>query len=110
MIVQAARLRDGSRRITHISEVLGMEGEVIVTQDLFLYDIQGEDENGKLQRPPFGTGIVRPPSGNAPAISTWNAISPKPSTKSTNDPGQLVPMLRDAVGDGRRGVRLCRRR
>ena len=43
MIIQAARLRDGSRRITHITEVIGMEGDVIVTQDLFLYDIHGED-------------------------------------------------------------------
>ena len=34
VIVQAARLRDGSRRITHITEVLGMEGEVVITQDL----------------------------------------------------------------------------
>ena len=41
VVVQAARLRDGSRRITHISEVLGMEGDVIVTQDIFLYDILG---------------------------------------------------------------------
>ena len=52
VIVQAARLRDGSRRITHISEVLGMEGDVIVTQDVFLYDILGEDQNGNLRRPP----------------------------------------------------------
>src|SRR5215208_2962423 len=48
VVVQAARLRDGSRRITHISEVLGMEGDVIVTQDIFLYDILGEDSNGNL--------------------------------------------------------------
>ena len=43
-----AGLRDGSRRITHITEVLGLEGDVIITQDLFLYDILGEDANGKL--------------------------------------------------------------
>ena len=48
VVVQAARLRDGSRRITHITEVLGLEGDVIITQDLFLYDILGEDANGKL--------------------------------------------------------------
>ena len=51
VIVQAARLRDGSRRITHITEVLGMEGDVIITQDLFVYDILGEDANGKHHRP-----------------------------------------------------------
>ena len=41
VIVQAARLRDGSRRITHITEVLGTEGDVIITQDLFVYGILG---------------------------------------------------------------------
>ena len=53
VIVQAARLRDGSRRITHITEVMGMEGDVIVTQDLFVYDILGEDAQGKLRAAPF---------------------------------------------------------
>ena len=43
VVVQAARLRDGSRRITHITEVIGMEGDVIITQDLFIYDMVGED-------------------------------------------------------------------
>jgi len=60
VIVQAARLRDGSRRITHISEVLGMEGEVIVTQDIFLYDIIGEDQNGNLMGRHRSTGITKP--------------------------------------------------
>ena len=60
VIVQAARLRDGSRRITHITEVLGMEGEVIITQDLFLYEIIGEDANGKLRGRHRSTGIGRP--------------------------------------------------
>ena len=48
VIVQAARLRDGSRRITHVTEVVGMEGDVIITQDLFVYEIVGEDANGKI--------------------------------------------------------------
>ncbi len=48
VIIQAQRLRDGSRRITHITEVVGMEGEVIILQDLIVYEITGEDENGKL--------------------------------------------------------------
>jgi len=60
VIVQAARLRDGSRRITHISEVLGMEGEVIVTQDIFLYDIIGEDANSMLIGRHRSTGITKP--------------------------------------------------
>ncbi|TNC09279.1 CpaF family protein [Methylobacterium terricola] len=60
VIVQAARLRDGSRRITHITEVMGMEGDVIITQDLFIYDIVGEDVNGKLIGRHRSTGIGRP--------------------------------------------------
>src|SRR4029078_1457505 len=46
VVVQAARLRDGSRKITHITEVVGMEGDVIITQDLFVYEMTGEDAQG----------------------------------------------------------------
>ena len=60
VIIQAARLRDGSRRITHVTEVMGLEGDVVVTQDLFLYDILGEDANGKLKGRHRSTGIGRP--------------------------------------------------
>lgn len=60
VIIQAARLRDGSRRITHITEVLGTEGDTIITQDLFVYDINGEDENGKVLGRHKSTGIARP--------------------------------------------------
>jgi len=60
VVVQAARLRDGSRRITHISEVLGMEGDTIVMQDVFLYDILGEDQNGTLMGRHRSTGITKP--------------------------------------------------
>lgn len=60
VIVQAARLRDGSRRITHITEVLGLEGDVITTQDLFVYDIQGEDLKGNVIGRHRSTGIGRP--------------------------------------------------
>lgn len=60
VIVQAARLRDGSRRITHISEVLGMEGDVIVTQDLVRFEIEGEDAAGRLIGRHVSTGIAKP--------------------------------------------------
>jgi len=60
VIVQTQRLRDGSRRITHITEILGMEGDVATTQDLLVYDIQGEDANGMLVGTHRGTGIGRP--------------------------------------------------
>jgi pilus assembly protein CpaF len=60
VVVQAARLRDGSRRITHITEVLGMEGDVIITQDLFIYDMLGEDPGGRIIGRHRSTGIGRP--------------------------------------------------
>ncbi len=48
VIIQVQRLRDGSRKVTHVSEIVGMEGEVVTMQDLFALDIQGEDEFGRL--------------------------------------------------------------
>jgi pilus assembly protein CpaF len=60
IIVQAARLRDGSRRITHITEVIGTEGEVITLQDLFVHEILGEDANGAVIGRHRSTGIARP--------------------------------------------------
>jgi pilus assembly protein CpaF len=60
IVVQAQRLRDGSRRITHITEVVGMEGDTVITQDLVLYKIEGEDVNGKIIGRHIGTGISRP--------------------------------------------------
>jgi len=60
VIVQAARLRDGSRRITHITEVIGLEGDVIITQDLFVYEVTGEDAAGRLKGVHHSTGIGRP--------------------------------------------------
>jgi pilus assembly protein CpaF len=60
VIVHGAWLRDGSRRITHITEVVGMEGDVIITQDLLVYEIVGEDANGNLIGRHKSTGIGRP--------------------------------------------------
>ena len=60
VIIQAARLRDGSRRITHVTEVIGLEGDVITTQDLFVYKMDGEDANGKIIGKHVSTGIGRP--------------------------------------------------
>jgi pilus assembly protein CpaF len=60
VIIQAARLRDGSRRITHVTEVVGLEGEVIITQDLFVYEITGEDAQGGVAGRHRSTGIARP--------------------------------------------------
>ena len=60
VIVQASRLRDGSRRITHITEIVGMEGEVPILQDLFVYDVTGETEDGKITGVHRSTGVTRP--------------------------------------------------
>jgi pilus assembly protein CpaF len=48
MIIQVQRMRDGVRRITHIVEVVGCEGDVITTQDLFTYNFTSVDKNGML--------------------------------------------------------------
>jgi pilus assembly protein CpaF len=48
MIVQIKRMRDGMRRVTSIVEVVGMEGEVIVTQELFKFHYKDEGEDGKI--------------------------------------------------------------
>ena len=48
MIVQVKRLRDGSRRVTNITEVIGMEGPVIVTQELFKFEYLHDDADGKI--------------------------------------------------------------
>jgi pilus assembly protein CpaF len=48
VIVQQTRLRDGSRRITYITEVQGMEGDIITLQDIFVFEQKGVDENGKI--------------------------------------------------------------
>ena len=60
VIVQASRLRDGSRKITHITEVLGMEEETVTLQNIIVFEITGEDANGKIIGRHRSTGIARP--------------------------------------------------
>jgi pilus assembly protein CpaF len=60
IIIQASRLRDGSRKITHITEVVGMEGDVVTLQNLIVFEITGEDANDKLIGRHRSTGIARP--------------------------------------------------
>ena len=58
MIVHLTRLRDGTRRITHITEVQGMEGDVIVLQDVFLFDFSmGVDDDGRFRGSLKPTGV-----------------------------------------------------
>ncbi len=57
-IVHLSRLRDGTRRITHITEVQGMEGDVITLQDIFLFDFgMGVDEHGRFKGHLKATGV-----------------------------------------------------
>ncbi|HYU12684.1 MAG TPA: CpaF family protein, partial [Stellaceae bacterium] len=59
MICQVNRMRDGQRRVTHLMEVVGMEGDIITTQELFTYQFQGEGSDGKL-RGNFQSSGIRP--------------------------------------------------
>ncbi len=57
IIVQQSRLKDGSRKITHITEVTGMEGDVITLQDIFVFKQYGKDEKGRITGEIVPTGI-----------------------------------------------------
>ena len=48
LIVQVARQRDGGRRVTQVTEICGMEGEIITTNDLFALELEGQDRDGRL--------------------------------------------------------------
>nr|WP_307330031.1 CpaF family protein [Evansella vedderi] len=57
LIIQQTRLKDGSRKIVKITEVQGLEGDVIVLQDIFTFKQEGVDENGKIKGRLIPTGI-----------------------------------------------------
>jgi pilus assembly protein CpaF len=57
LIIQVSRLTDGSRKVTSICEVVGMEGEVITLQDIFVFEKRGIDKNGKVLGRFRATGI-----------------------------------------------------
>jgi len=57
MIVQVSRMRDGMRRVTHVTEVIGMEGDIITTQDLFTFEFEGEGLDGLLKGHFKSTGL-----------------------------------------------------
>jgi pilus assembly protein CpaF len=58
LIIQQSRLMDGSRKVTYITEVQGMEGDVIVLQDIFKFDQKGLDNRGKVRGEFVSTGVV----------------------------------------------------
>jgi pilus assembly protein CpaF len=57
LIVHQVRLRDGTRKISHITEVLGMEGDVITLQDIFLFEQIGIDDTGRVYGRFVSTGV-----------------------------------------------------
>ena len=58
LIVQASRMSDGTRRITHITELTGSFSDVISMQDIFLFEKKGIGPNGKVKGRFISTGIV----------------------------------------------------
>ncbi|WP_227767454.1 CpaF family protein [Zhaonella formicivorans] len=86
LIVQQSRMRDGSRKVTHLTEVLGLEGDTIVTQDIFVYEQEGVDDYGRVKgvhratgiRPKFsdqlkGAGVVLPENIFSPFMGFGSA-------------------------------------
>jgi pilus assembly protein CpaF len=58
VIVHQSRMKDGTRRITHVTEIVGMEGDIITLQDLFLFDYSaGIDADGKFLGSMKSTGL-----------------------------------------------------
>jgi len=57
LVVQVSRMRDGGRRCAAITEIVGMEGDIITTQDLFVYEFTGEDADGLLTGRFKSTGV-----------------------------------------------------
>ncbi|MGQ9572425.1 MAG: CpaF family protein [Dehalococcoidia bacterium] len=83
LILQISRFRDGSRRITYVTEVSGMEGEVITLQDIFRFEQKGVDEHGRVVgqlqatgiRPTFAEGFrqagIVVPEGFFQTVAEW---------------------------------------
>ena len=76
LIIQISRMRDGKRRITQVTEITGMEGEVVTTQDLFKYVYDGENADGSVAgrfecSQPAARTSCRAPSTSASARGCW---------------------------------------
>ena len=85
VIIQAARLRDGSRRITHITEVMGLEGDVVITQDIMLYELTGEGRGGASQgSAPLDRRRSPPLLGAGRLLTARKCALPPPSMRPTS--------------------------
>jgi pilus assembly protein CpaF len=88
LIVQLTRMKDGSRKVTYVSEITGMEGDTITLQDIFVFEARGTDAAGKVQ------GVFRP-TGIRPNIieKLFDHGIPIPT-----EMGRLFPDRRGPVG------------
>jgi pilus assembly protein CpaF len=57
LFVQISRMSDGSRRVTHVTECVGMEGEQVTTQDIFVFERGGISQDGRVMGRFRGTGV-----------------------------------------------------
>jgi pilus assembly protein CpaF len=57
LVIQSSRLTDGTRKITSVAEVVGMEGDVITLQEIFVFERKGIDKDGKIVGQHRSTGI-----------------------------------------------------
>ena len=57
VVIQMARLSDGTRRVVKVAEITGMEGDIITMQDIFLFERQGVDQEGKVLGVFRATGV-----------------------------------------------------
>ena len=89
LVVQVSRLSDGTRKIMQVSEIVGMEGDIITMQDIFLYEREGMDEKERVlgrfkddpawPKPVWGQALpIRfEPADAAREVETWRtALSP----------------------------------
>ena len=104
MIVHLTRLRDGTRRITHVSEVMGMEGDVVVLQDIYTFDFgAGIDEEGRFRGGLKSTGI-RPSFSeklNDYGIALEPSLFASSQTPFANGAGwSMIALVLAAAGSG----------
>jgi len=77
MILQLTRMRDGSRKLTSVCEVVGLEGDVVTTQEIARYDQRGVDKDNKVRGSFIFTGVQ--PMSWASSRNTASPTTPRPS-------------------------------
>jgi pilus assembly protein CpaF len=104
VVVQISRLSDGSRKVTNISEIVGMEGEVITMQDIFVFERQGIGEDGEVLGRFRSTGI-RPRFSDrlkAYGINLGELLFADTAPAQREAPNGLRPLTGDAPERGRK--------